>query len=94
MKSLKKIHYLFTISLYLVMSHPVMARDLESIATNLTSKTNKLASLLVPIGFAISGMFMLFGNPRGTQMMSMTLMAGVVILGGSSAFSWLKNIVG
>jgi hypothetical protein len=24
----------------------------------------------------------------------MTLMAGVVILGGSSAFSWLKNIVG
>lgn len=76
------------------MSHPVMARDLESIATNLTSKTNKLASLLVPIGFAISGMFMIFGNPRGTQMMSMTLMAGVVVLGGSSAFSWLKSIVG
>jgi len=34
------------------MSHPVLARDLESIASNLTTRTNKIAMLLVPIGFS------------------------------------------
>jgi hypothetical protein len=84
----------FTASLYLFMSHPVMARDLESIATNLSSRTNKLALALVPIGFAISGIFMVVGNPRGSQLMGMTLMGALVTLGGTSAFGWLKNIVG
>lgn len=83
-----------TAGLYLFMSHPVVARDLESIATNLSSRTNKLALALVPIGFAISGIFMVVGNPRGSQLMGMTLMGALVTLGGTSAFGWLKNIVG
>lgn len=78
----------------LFMSHPALARDLESIASNLTNRTSKLAMLLVPIGFAISGIFMVVGNPRGAQLMGMTIMGAIVTLGGTSAFNWLKNIVG
>lgn len=76
------------------MSHPAIARDLESIATNLTSKTSRLAMAIIPIGFAIAGMFMALGHPRGSSFMSMTLMAAIVTLGGSATFSWLKTIVG
>lgn len=83
-----------TVFLYTVMSHPVMARDLESIASNLSSKTSKLAGLLVPAGFALAGGFMIFGSPKGAQFLSSTIMAGVVVLGGASIFSWLKGIVG
>jgi hypothetical protein len=83
-----------TMILYTVMSHPVVARDLESIANNLTSKTSKIAGSLVPIGFAIAAAFMAFGSPRGAQYMSSTLLAAVVGLGGSSIFTWLKGIVG
>lgn len=84
----------WTWSLCFFMSHPVLARDLESIASNLTNRTSKLAMLLVPIGFAISGIFMVVGNPRGSQLMGMTIMGAIVTLGGTSAFNWLKNIVG
>jgi hypothetical protein len=83
-----------TIILYTVMSHPVLARDLESIANNLTTKTSKIAGMLVPIGFAIAAAFMAFGSPRGAQYMSSTLLAAVVVLGGGSIFNWLKGIVG
>lgn len=81
-------------SLCLFMSHPALARDLESIASNLTNRTNRIAMLLVPIGFAISGIFMVVGNPRGSQLMGMTIMGAIVTLGGTSAFNWLKSIVG
>lgn len=84
----------WTWGLCFFMSHPVLARDLESIASNLTTRTNKIAMLLVPIGFAISGIFMVVGNPRGSQLMGMTIMGAIVTLGGTSAFNWLKNIVG
>jgi hypothetical protein len=86
--------YSITTVLYFFMSHPVFARDLESIASNLTNRTNRIAMLLVPIGFAISGIFMVVGNPRGSQLMGMTIMGAIVTLGGTSAFNWLKNIVG
>lgn len=91
---LKKMNYLATMGTYAFMSHPVMARDLESVASNLTNRTFKLALLVVPIGFAISSIFMAVGNPRGGQLMGMTLMAGVAAIGGTSVFNWLKNIVG
>jgi hypothetical protein len=95
MRRLKKLfQYSITTALYFFMSHPVFARDLESIASNLTNRTNKIAMLLVPIGFAISGIFMVVGNPRGSQLMGMTIMGAIVTLGGTSAFNWLKNIVG
>lgn len=83
-----------TIFLYTVMSHPAIARDLESIANNLTTKTSKIAGSLIPIGFAIAGAFMVFGSPRGSQYISSTLLAAVVVLGGGSIFNWLKGIVG
>lgn len=79
---------------YLVMSNPAVARDLESIATNLSTKTGNLANLLVPLGFAISAIFMIVGHPRGAQFMSTTLMAALISLGGSSLFNWLKGVVG
>ncbi|MFP5386966.1 MAG: hypothetical protein ACLGHN_12870 [Bacteriovoracia bacterium] len=95
MRRLKNLfQYSITTALYFFMSHPVFARDLESIASNLTNRTNKIAMLLVPIGFAISGIFMVVGNPRGSQLMGMTIMGAIVTLGGTSAFNWLKNIVG
>lgn len=95
MRRLKSLfQYSMTTALYFFMSHPVFARDLESIASNLTNRTNKIAMLLVPIGFAISGIFMVVGNPRGSQLMGMTIMGAIVTLGGTSAFNWLKNIVG
>lgn len=93
-KIFSKLHYIFLSTLYLFMSHPAIARDLESIATNLTSKTSRLAMAIIPIGFAIAGMFMALGHPRGSSFMSMTLMAAIVTLGGSATFSWLKTIVG
>lgn len=83
-----------TIFLYSIMSNPAVARDLESIANNLSTKSSKLAGLLVPAGFALAGAFMVFGSPKGAQFLSSTLMAGIVILGGSSIFSWLKGIAG
>jgi hypothetical protein len=94
MKVFKSI-YVKLVSIYLIlMTHPVMARDLESIATNLTTKTNKLAGIIAPIGFAIAGIFMFFGNPRGSQLMGLTLVGGLSVLGGSAIFNWLKNIAG
>jgi hypothetical protein len=99
LKNLKKtimlpIKYWFYVIPYLMMSNPVVARDLESIATNLSTKTGNLANLLVPLGFAISAIFMIVGHPRGAQFMSTTLMAALISLGGSSVFNWLKNVVG
>ena len=88
------IKYWFYVIPYAVMSNPAMARDLESIATNLSTKTGNLANLLVPLGFAISAIFMIVGHPRGAQFMSTTLMAALISLGGSSVFSWLKGVVG
>lgn len=88
------IKYWFSIIPYLMMSNPAVARDLESIATNLSTKTGNLANLLVPLGFAISAIFMIVGHPRGAQFMSTTLMAALISLGGSSVFNWLKNVVG
>jgi hypothetical protein len=76
------------------MSHPLLARDLESIATNLSTKTGNIANLLVPLGFAISAIFMIVGHPRGAQFMSTTLMAALISLGGTSVFNWLKSVVG
>ena len=76
------------------MSNPAVARDLESIATNLSTKTGNLANLLVPLGFAISAIFMIVGHPRGAQFMSTTLMAALISLGGGALFNWLKNVVG
>jgi hypothetical protein len=98
-KNLKKrvlfpIKYWFYIIPYLVMSNPAVARDLESIATNLSTKTNKLAMLVVPIGFAFSAFFMIIGSPRGPIFMSSTLLAAIITLGGGSVFGWLKGIVG
>lgn len=98
-KSLKKtmilpLKYWLCVIPYFLMSHPVMARDLESIATNLSSKTGTLANLLVPLGFAISAIFMIVGHPRGAQFMSTTLMAALISLGGASVFNWLKGVVG
>ena len=78
----------------MVMSHPIFARDLESIANNLSTKTNTIATFLVPLGFAISAIFMVIGHPRGAQFMSTTLMAALITLGGGSLFSWLKGVVG
>lgn len=88
------IKYWFCIIPYAVMSNPAMGRDLESIATNLSTKTNKLAMLVVPIGFAFSAFFMIIGSPRGAIFMSSTLLAAILTLGGNSVFSWLKGIVG
>lgn len=65
---------------YCVMSNPAVARDLESIATNLSTKTGNLANLLVPLGFAISAIFMIVGHPRGAQFMSTTLMAALILI--------------
>ncbi len=98
-KSLKRtmilpLKYWFYVIPYFLMSNPVMARDLESIATNLSSKTGTLANLLVPLGFAISAIFMIVGHPRGAQFMSTTLMAALISLGGASVFNWLKGVVG
>lgn len=93
-KIINNFQYKLSLAVCLFLSHPVLARDLESIASNLTTRTNKIAMLLVPIGFAISGIFMVVGNPRGSQMMGMTIMGALVTLGGTSAFNWLKNIVG
>lgn len=76
------------------MNHPAIARDLESIANNLSTKTNTIATFLVPLGFAISAIFMVIGHPRGAQFMSTTLMAALITLGGGSLFSWLKGVVG
>lgn len=86
--------YWFYMISCMVMSHPVMARDLESIANNLSTKTNTIATFLVPLGFAISAIFMVIGHPRGAQFMSTTLMAALITLGGGSLFSWLKGVVG
>lgn len=78
----------------LFVSYPVFSRDLESIATNLSAKTSVIANLLVPLGFAISAIFMIVGHPRGAQFMSTTVMAAIVSLGGTSLFNWLKGVVG
>jgi hypothetical protein len=86
--------YWFYVIPYAVMSNPAVSRDLESIATNLSTKTNKLAMLVVPIGFAFSAFFMIIGSPRGAIFMSSTLLAAIITLGGTSVFSWLKGIVG
>ncbi|MGZ3789414.1 MAG: hypothetical protein ACXVLQ_12875 [Bacteriovorax sp.] len=86
--------YWFYIFPCFVMSNPAVARDLESIATNLSTKTGNIANLLVPLGFAISAIFMIVGHPRGAQFMSTTLMAALISLGGSSVFNWLKSVVG
>jgi hypothetical protein len=86
--------YWFYVLPYFLMSNPAIARDLESIASNLSTKTGNLASLLVPLGFAISAIFMIVGHPRGAQFMSTTLMAALISLGGSSVFNWLKSVVG
>lgn len=99
LKNLKKtvmlpIKYWFYIIPFMIMSNPLIARDLESIATNLTSKTSKIASSLVPIGFAIAAAFMAFGSPKGSQYVSTTLLAAVVSLGGGAIYNWLKGIVG
>lgn len=86
--------YWFYVLPYFLMSNPAVARDLESIASNLSSKTGAIANLLVPLGFAISAIFMIVGHPRGAQFMSTTLMAALISLGGSSVFNWLKGVVG
>jgi cytochrome bd-type quinol oxidase subunit 2 len=86
-------YWIFVLSC-MVMSHPTMARDLESIANNLSTKTNTIATFLVPFGFAISAILMAVGHPRGAQFMSTTLMAALITLGGGSLFSWLKGVVG
>ncbi len=88
------IKYWFYVIPFMVMSNPIIARDLESIATNLSTKTNKLAMLVVPIGFAFSAFFMIIGSPRGPIFMSSTLLAAIITLGGGSVFGWLKGIVG
>lgn len=77
-----------------LLTSPVWARDLESIATNLSSKTNTLVLKISPIGFGIAALFMYFGNPRGTQLMSLTLMGSLCVLGGSSVINWLRSIAG
>jgi cobalamin synthase len=92
--TLLPVKYWFYFLSCLVMSHPTMARDLESIAKNLSTKTNTIATFLVPLGFAISAIFMAIGHPRGAQFMSTTLMAALITLGGGSLFSWLKGVVG
>ena len=99
LKNVKKtvmlpIKYWFYIVPFMLMSNPIIARDLESIATNLSTKTNKLAGLVIPIGFAFSAFFMIIGSPRGATFMSTTLLAALITLGGNSVFSWLKGIVG
>ncbi len=86
--------YWFYVIPFMFMSHPAIARDLESIATNLTTKTNKLATLVIPIGFAFSAFFMVIGSPKGATFMSMTFLAAIVSLGSGSIFNWLKGIVG
>lgn len=91
---LAPVKYWFYILPYFVVSNPSVARDLESIATNLSTKTGNIANLLVPLGFAISAIFMIVGHPRGAQFMSTTLMAALISLGGSSVFNWLKSVVG
>lgn len=85
--------YWIMILSYSVMSRPAFCRDLESIASNLSTKTGNLANILVPVGFAISAIFMAVGHPKGAQMMSTTLMAALISLGGTSIFNWLKGVV-
>ena len=80
--------------LYTLMSHPVVARDLESIATNLTSRSSKVAMIIVPFGFTLAGVFMLFGSPKGAMFASGTGLAAFLILGGESIVNWMKGIVG
>jgi len=88
------IKYWFYIFPCLIMSNPSVARDLESIATNLSTKTNKLAMLILPIGFAFSAVFMIIGSPRGAIFMSSTVLAAFLTIGGGSFLSWFKGIVG
>lgn len=78
----------------LFVSYPIFARDLESIASNLSTKTSVIAHLLIPFGFSISAIFMIVGHPRGAQLMSATLMAALISLGSQSFVNWFKGVVG
>ena len=86
--------YWLYLGLFTVMSNPAIARDLESIATNLTSKTSKVAFSILPIGFLISAIFMVFGSPKGVQIASGTVLASFFAIGAVSIVNWFKGIVG
>lgn len=87
-------HYWLSILSYFLMSRPALARDLESAAANLSSKTSNLAIILIPFGFAVSALFMLAGNPRGAQLMATTFMAGIITVASTGVVSWIKGVVG
>jgi hypothetical protein len=91
---IKKVYYLLILNLAMMMSHPLWARDLESIATSMTSRSNKLIMKIVPIGFAIAAAFMAVGNPRGNQIATGALTASILVLGAGSIFGWLQGVVG
>lgn len=78
----------------MMLTHPLWARDLEGIASNMTNRTNKLIMKLVPLGFAIAAGFMAVGNPRGNQIATGALMASILVLGAGSIFGWLQGVVG
>lgn len=77
----------------MIWSHPLWARDLESVARNLTTKTNKLVILVVPAGFALAALLMSVGNPKGNQVATSALMASILVLSAGSIFSWLQGVV-
>lgn len=82
-----------TTLLFGLISNPAIARDLESIATNLTSQSNKLVLAIIPMGFILAAAFMAFGSPKGPQILSNTLMASVLGIGAVSIFGWFKGVV-
>ena len=94
LKELLPLKYWLYLSLFTIMSNPVIARDLESIASNLTSKTSKVAIMILPIGFLISGIYMLFGSPKGAQIASGAIIATFLTLGSTSIINWFKGILG
>ena len=83
---------LFVVSLYVL--SPTYARDLESAASSLSTRTSKLGLLLAPLGFSLAAIFMIFGHQKGATLLSLSIVAVIALAGGNSAVHWLSSIVG
>ncbi len=83
---------------FLIMSlyflSPAFARDLESAASSLSTRTSKLGLLLAPLGFSLAAIFMIFGHQKGATLLSLSIVAVIALAGGNSAVHWLSSIVG
>ena len=73
---------------------PAYARDLESAASSLSTRTSKLGLLLAPLGFSLAAIFMIFGHQKGATLLSLSIVAVIALAGGNSAVHWLSSIVG